>query len=105
MDLALNLGMTVAQIENEMTAVELDLWQRHAARFALPMRRMELYLAQIAMKISQVMGGNIEAQLSDFMFDPSEDEVEGAAAGDPEKAKDAAVVYFNFAPRGSKVKE
>ena len=92
MELALNLGKTVEELSREMTAVEFDLWQRYARRTALPMRRVEMYLAQIALKIVQVMGSNTDSRLVDYMFDPEEDD--GA-----ELAPEDAPAYFGFAPR------
>ena len=96
MDLALALGKTVGELEREMTGVEFNLWQRYAARRALPVRRAELYAAQIAMKIVQVMGSNTEVELSDFLFDPVEEDT-----GPVDNADDAAA-FFGFAPRNVK---
>ncbi len=99
MDLALNLGKTVAEIERDMTGVEFLLWQKYANRTALPLRRIELYLAQVALKISQIMGGNTDATIADYMFDPDDgDEGEG-----DDDSPEAAAEFFGFAPR--KVKE
>lgn len=72
-------------------------WQRYAARRMLPQRRIELYLAQIAMLIATTMGGATGKALTDFMFDPPPDEP-------PEPADDfeAAAQFFKFRPRNVK---
>lgn len=89
MDLALSLGKTVEELDTNLTVVEFNLWQRYAAARMLPWRRMELYLAQIALKIVQVMGGGSDVSLSDYLFDLEEE-------GEP--VEDAAAA-FGFAPR------
>lgn len=53
----------------------------------LPMRRMELHLAQIALKIVQTMGGNHDAVLRDYLFDPVEED------------ESSAEEFFGFSPR------
>jgi len=76
-----------------MGGVEFYLWQRYASRRMLPWRRMELLLAQVSLIVSRVMGGNTDARLSDYLFDPP-DEDDGDA-GD-------AAEFFAFAPRATK---
>jgi hypothetical protein len=54
--------------------------QRYAARKMLPQRRLELYLAQLALLVAQ-SGGAKDVTLQDFLFDlreeePTEDEAE-----------------------------
>lgn len=48
MDLALELGMTVAQLKRSMLSSELADWYAYAGKKLLPTRRIEHYLAQIA---------------------------------------------------------
>jgi hypothetical protein len=49
MDLALELGFrTVEALRREMTEEELGQWYRYASRKKLPMRRIELLLANLA---------------------------------------------------------
>lgn len=66
MDLALELGMTVAQLRASMLEGELTQWQRYANKKLLPTRRMEFYLARVA----QSMGGG---KLADYMLDTQEE--------------------------------
>lgn len=47
--------------------------RHYAAKRMLPQRRTELYLAQISMWLVRVMGGNKDAVMTDFMFDPPDD--------------------------------
>lgn len=65
MDLSLALGRPIG----DMPEREFVRWQRYARRRMLPQRRIELYLAQIALLIARTMGGS-DADLSDFLFDP-----------------------------------
>ena len=84
MDLALEMGMTAAGLSRAMTERELMQWQSYAARRMLPMRRLELYLAQIALVVVKAAGGAKNATLSDFMFDeaPAADQDEDLSADD-----------------------
>mgnify|MGYP000272899799 CR=1 FL=1 len=93
MDLALHLGMTVGEIERDMSGVELGLWVRRAERRALPWRRVELHLAQIAMQVARLSGSG--ASLSDFLLDPPDD------PSTTDGSEDAAE-YFGFSPRNNK---
>lgn len=96
MDLALHMGMTAGGLSRAMSERELMDWQRYAARRMLPMRRIELYLAQIAMVAAKAMGGAKDAKLSDFLFDPEPD----AEPEDIEEASvDEAKAFFGFSPR------
>ena len=66
MDLALEMGMTAAGLSRAMTERELMQWQSYAARRMLPMRRLELYLAQIALVVVKAAGGAKNATLADL---------------------------------------
>lgn len=94
MDLALHMGMTTAGLRRAMTERELREWQAYAARRMLPQRRIELYLAQIALVVAKASGGAKDAALADFLFDP-EDEAPESGADALEQAKE----FFGFAPR------
>ena len=58
----------------------------------LPQRRLELYLAQIAMLIAKTMGGAQNVRLTDFMFDPAGPDI--ADEMTPEEEAEA----FGFRP-------
>ena len=89
-DLALNLGMSVAQIKR-MSEKELHRWQIYAARYMLPTRRMELHMAQIALWTARQAGAE-DVTIHDFLFDPPEEvSPEDAFANDAEA--------LGFAPR------
>lgn len=79
-----------------LTEREFRGWQQYAARKMLPTRRLEFYLAQIALLIVRTMGNNQEATLGDYLFDPDD------APGDPDDELDAAKEAFDFAPRNRK---
>lgn len=64
MELSLALGRPIGMMPER----EFARWRRYASRRGLPMRRLEIYLAQIAMLIAQTMGGST-ATLRDFLFD------------------------------------
>lgn len=76
-----------------MPESELRGWQRYAVRRRLPTRRLELYLAQIALVIARTMGNAQEATLADFLFDP---DASSPSSGDElEDLREA----FGFSPR------
>ena len=68
MDLALELGQTVATLKATMLEREFRAWEIYASRKMLPTRRIEVYLAQVA----QAMAGG---KLADYLLDqPVEDQ-------------------------------
>jgi hypothetical protein len=71
LDLAATLGTSADELARTLTETELSDWQAYAHRRMLPQRRLELYLAQIAMLIAKTMGGAQNVRLTDFMFDPA----------------------------------
>lgn len=91
MDLALHLGTSAGALSKTMTEAEFGEWQRYAGRRMLPMRRIEMYLAQIAMLIAKTMGGSKSSDLTDFMFEPSDDD-------EPDDPAAAAREFFGFNP-------
>jgi hypothetical protein len=92
MELALN-GIPTGR----MTEPEFQQWARYARRRLLPMQRMEIYLAQIAMYVVKAAGG--EGKIADFMIQTFEDE----PVEEPEDELEAAKEAFGFAPRNRKV--
>lgn len=79
-----------------MTELEFSEWQTYAARRMLPQRRLELYLAQIAMMIAVYSGGVKNAKLSDYMFDPSPSSSDDQTN---EASVEEAIAFFGFSPR------
>lgn len=71
---------------------EFKDWQRYAARRMLPGRRVEMYLAQIALQVA-LMRGVQNVDLSDFMFDPID------ADGEDEPTAEEEAAFFDFKPR------
>lgn len=51
----------------------LGQYARYANTIGTPQRRLELYLAQIAMLIAQTMGGVKTAKLADFLFEAKDE--------------------------------
>ena len=92
-DLAAELGTPVAVLARTMTENELRDWQAYAARYALPSRRLQLQLAQIAMLIAVTMGGAKDVKLTDYLFDPP------PTPKERKKALDEAKEFFGFSPR------
>lgn len=97
MDLAAQLGVTADGLARTMTETEFVEWQHYANKRMLPQRRLELYLAQIAMLIAAHMGGVKNAKLSDYMFDPSSDDIDDDGTG--EASVEEAAAFFGFNPR------
>lgn len=81
-----------------MSEPEFQAWQIYAARRMLPQRRMELYMAQIAMQVAMLIathrGERKDFSLADFLFDPAEPEAEPTAEEEAE--------FFDFRPRKPK---
>lgn len=71
MELALNLGITLADVKR-LSEKELSKWALYSRKYRLPLRRRDLYLAQLALCTSR---GPVEGELSldDFLFDPPEE--------------------------------
>ena len=88
--------MPVGALARAMPEREFVAWQQYAASRMLPGRRVELYLAQIALLIASANGASGKS-LSDFMFDPPADEPE-----DDGDNFEAAVEFFGFKPRAKK---
>jgi len=80
--------MTPGVLTQQLTEAEFAEMQVYASRRMLPMRRIEMYLAQIAMMIAKVNGSKCE--LSDFLFDP----VDTAAP----MTEDDEIEFFGFNP-------
>ncbi len=73
MDLALHLGCgSLKELKSRMSEREFVKWNLYSEKYMLPQRRLELYLAQIALLIAKTMGGMEGAKLQDFLFDPPE---------------------------------
>lgn len=68
--------MTEGALRRSMTETELRAWSTYTARRMLPMRRLEMHLAQIAQLIHSCMGGAKDKPLSAYLFDPVEESEE-----------------------------
>lgn len=93
MDLALQMGVPARSLARHLTEAEFQDWRVYAARRMLPQRRLELYLAQIAMLVAK--SGRIAkngATLDDYLFDPPDIE------GDDEPTADEEIAFFDFNP-------
>lgn len=89
MDLAIEFGNPhLGQVLRES---EFQQWARYAKTYGLPTRRLEIYLANVALLIAKTMGGDRQSTLRDFLFDPPE--------VDPVKQLQAAKEAFGFNPR------
>jgi hypothetical protein len=71
-ELGIALGRTLGELSG-ITEREFGIWRAYRLKHPLPSRKTELYLAQIAMKISQSMGTE-NASLRDYLlFEPPDD--------------------------------
>lgn len=80
MDLALELGRTVEELSESMTERELRLWARYSRQKMLPARRLEVYLAQIALRVAWSAGAD-NLSLDDMLFDGRRRPVDNAESG------------------------
>jgi hypothetical protein len=87
MDLALEMGTTVGALSRAMTERELRWWHVYAEHKQLPQKRLELYLAQIALVVATALGGMKQARLADFLFDTDD---AAAAEDEADATTDAA---------------
>lgn len=72
MELVLALGYkSVAELDATMSQQEFNLWWVYKFKRMLPMRRTEMYLAQIASQLSLLGSawGGTYFKISDFLFD------------------------------------
>lgn len=67
------MGLPLGILARSMTEREFRQWQGYAARKMLPQRRLEFYLAQIALTVARAVGGAEGLTLRDFLFDPTDD--------------------------------
>lgn len=74
MDMALALGQPAELLARTMTERELRRWHTYALKRALPTRRLEFYLAQIAQMIAITMGGAKEAKITDYLIELESDD-------------------------------
>lgn len=63
--MALALGKTVSELENEMSMRELNEWEAYHKNNLFPMDRLEIQMAQLLMRISSYMGEKPSS--SDFL--------------------------------------
>jgi hypothetical protein len=98
MDLALEFGIDVETLKRTMSERSVRRWNRYALRKLLPQRRLEMYLAQIALVIRTTCGdGKKRYTLSDFLFKEQildDDEDDDDDVDDLEATKEA----FGFKP-------
>lgn len=86
MNLALELGCTLSELEERLTEKEWLMWLLYDSQYRFPTRRMELYLARIAMVVAQTMGGAQNVSINDYLI--KFERVEAT-----EKNKGAAAVF------------
>lgn len=98
MDIALELGQPVGVLSRRMPLAELLDWQAYTRKRLLPSRRVEFYLAQIALLIAQTMGGARNAKLTDFLLEPQPQQVVTVDDDQLEHLIEA----FDFKPRNKK---
>jgi len=96
MDLALEVGQpNLGALARALPERDFRSWMAYNRRRGLPSRRLELYLAQIALMVMRAAGAE-NLSLSDFLFD---DDRDADGQTQPDDALDAAKVALEFAPR------
>jgi hypothetical protein len=73
-DLSFELSIPAHELAERLPYREFVMYEQYAIKRMLPMRRLEMYLAQIPYINSLIAGGKKE--LDDFLFDFSEQEVD-----------------------------
>lgn len=98
MDLALAFGVPVSVLRRTLTESELGQWVRYARMPGMPWRRIELYLAQLALMVARGPLENAQTMtLKDFMFETEAERPDEELDG--EDLVDAAREAFGYAPR------
>ena len=95
MDLALELGCSVAHLTRSMSEREFGQWQAYAAQKALPARRLEVAMANLAyVAVQLVAGKGANAKLSDFLvFDRVKEIARTSQNRKPMTSKDGASMF------------
>lgn len=86
------MGVPINDLSS-MTERSLRLYQAYGEQRGFPSRRIELYLAQLAMLIAQTMGGAKNVKLADFLFEPQKESADDL---------DALKQEIGFSPRKRK---
>jgi hypothetical protein len=84
--------MTEEGLLRSMTEAELQRWIRYAGRHQLPLRRLELMIAQLSTVVARSFGAK-DAKVSDFMLREPDDETTN------ETPIEAMKKAFAFRPR------
>jgi hypothetical protein len=92
MDLAAMFRRPLGELRYSLSGRELNLWAAYSGKKALPARRIEFYLAQIALCVMRAAGAE-GLTLKDFLFDQQETNEE------PEDELEAAKLALEFKPR------
>lgn len=99
MELALNLGMTSETMLRAMSEREFVSWQRYADAHMLPLKRIEVYLAQIALMIVKTMSSSAgRLTLDDFLLKRQVEE-----SNEGKDRVQVAREAFGFKPRAKRI--
>ena len=96
MDLALHLGATAGDLSRSLTEAEFQRWLTYANTFGLPLRRLELMLAQLTAVVARSFGGAKSIEVRDFML---RDAPIAEDMPDNVTRMEAARAAFGFRPR------
>lgn len=101
MDLALELGQSVASLRRNMTEREFAYWHKYANEKSLPMRRIEFYFAQLALMIARgPLQGAEQMTIQDFLLvNKNAKEDEDADEDDEDIDVEEARAAFGYNPR------
>lgn len=88
-DLSFELGVPIHELAHRMPEADFTLYQVYASKRMLPMRRIEMHLAQLTAVLAQVNGK--DRTTADFLFDLQNSSEEPATA-------DQAQQFFGFSP-------
>lgn len=97
MDLALSFGVSDDWLRKTMTEPQLQRWARYAANPGMPFKRLEIYLAQIALMVARgPIQGAENMTVKDFLMSRADEEEDYEGDDIVNDARDA----FGYAPNG-----
>jgi len=99
MDLALEVGQAnLGAFARSLPERDFRSWMAYNRRRGLPSRRLELYLAQIALMVMRAAGAE-NLSLSDFLFDDRASETEEPTTNDGDGELQDVMEALDFKPR------
>lgn len=102
MDLALEVGQAnLGAFARSLPERDFRSWMAYNRRRGLPSRRLELYLAQIALMVMRAAGAE-NLLLSDFLFDEKDSDADALPPNGEEDELQDVMDALEFKPRKTK---